>query len=81
MQFIRTTHAYAKNIHDVELDSKEAAWSDYRLITAVDRYGKLSDEDWQAIENGQHPGHFGGEVSKHVHEDGSASARVTVYTD
>jgi hypothetical protein len=82
VKHISRQSAYAKNIHEVELTAEESTWSDYRLITMVDRGGCLSASQWDEIRLSQsHPGHFGGEVRKYLQDDGSVRATITVYTD
>jgi hypothetical protein len=61
----------------VTLEPNEMQWSDYRIITAVDRKGKLTDDEWDSIVGGAHPGHFGGSVRRYSNN----KAEVKVYVD
>lgn len=63
MVFLSVTPRYARTSYTVKLDPIEQHYSQNRLITMADRGGRLTDEEWAAIEAGAHPGHFGGQVS------------------
>jgi hypothetical protein len=85
MKFESFEHGYACQHRTVVLEGEERDWCDNRIITAADRHGVCTGEDWQKIEDGAHPGHFGGRVerfstispgNKVVHR-----ANVTVYID
>lgn len=69
----------SSHVYIVELTEQEREeWSDSRIITATDRKGNLSDEEWTKIESGElHPCHFGGSVK--LTDDGDFL--VTVYVD
>ena len=71
---------YAHRKYWVQLEGKELEWPDQRIITACDRQGKCSDEEWAAIENGAHPCHFGGIVKRGYLGD-PTKAEVKVYID
>ena len=77
MKILGRDYGYNNNSYVIRLDPAEAEWPDRRIITACDRHGKLSDEDWQKILDGDHPCHFGGYVERRA--DGTAY--VKVYTD
>lgn len=69
-----STHTYKVILQN----DTELSWSDFRLITTVDRQGELSDEDWQKIVNKQqHPCHFGGVVKRGM----EGECEVKVYVD
>lgn len=80
MKWITQWSGYAHRVHRVQLEGDELNWSHERIITAADRHGKCDDEAWNAIEAGEHPGHFGGTVTKHV-GDGPDVFDVKIYTD
>lgn len=68
-----------KHVYNVELTDEECNWPNARVITAVDRRGNLTPEQWRLIESGEvHPGNFGGLVrpSKKF-----GLFEVTVYVD
>lgn len=69
----------SKHVYRVELTDQEKVWSHRRIITAVDRRGDLTEEQWQSIQGGDHPGHFGGNVEQIDFELGIF--KVTVYVD
>jgi len=54
----------ATHTYHVYLTDAETSWPSQRIITAVDRHGNLSYDEWIEIKNGvKHPGHFGGTVN------------------
>lgn len=76
-KMICTHRGYSLNRYLVTLEEHEMDWPDERIITACDRYGTCPDNEWAAIEAGQHPCHFGGSVERHE----GGRCEVTVYTD
>lgn len=66
MQISMKDRGYSRHVYSVLLENdEERSWCHYRIITATDRRGELSEEEWQMISDGDaHPGHFGGKVER-----------------
>lgn len=80
MKIELVNRGYANHLYSVVLEGEETSWSDRRIITATDRKGNLTEEEWRAIDSGeQHPGHFGGKVGRSA-EDKNVCV-VTVHVD
>jgi hypothetical protein len=69
----------ATHVYHVQLEGEEYDWPDARIITAVDRRGNLTEQEWERIANGEdHPCHFGGTVLPYARKKGF---EVKVYVD
>lgn len=77
MEFLTRTSCHNRNVFRVRLTDEELTYNESRLVTLADRHGQLSEDDWQRITNGEHPGHFGGRVQFHDNNE----ATIDVYTD
>lgn len=82
MEIVKRHSGYGTHYYIARLTDEELSWPDLRLITAADRAGQLTDEEWERIDNGTHPGHFGGHVEKRGGRRTSATyAKISVYFD
>jgi hypothetical protein len=80
MQISMLERGHARHVYSVVLEGDESNWTDFRIITATDRRGELTDAEWTDIETGkQHPCHFGGDVSRSSYDPNLVT--VTVYVD
>jgi hypothetical protein len=77
MKFLNRDKGVTIHSYCVELEPHERDWCDRRIITHCDRKGTLTNEQWQNVMDGAHPGHFGG----HVERYNDNRCAVDVYVD
>lgn len=80
MKIEMINRGYSYHLYSVVLEGEETSWTDRRIITATDRRGNLTEEEWRSIDSGEfHPGHFGGRVGRS--DEDKNVCLVTVYVD